>query len=165
MDEELKQNLTAAETWIRGLFILLFAFFLVIARIVTSAVVVIQFLFTVFSGQTNKNLKNFGGSLSRYIYQCLLFITYNSNDKPFPFDEWPEPVVLKEVDEAAEIESAEKPKAAPKKKASAKKKSTAKKAAKAKAEPNSEGKAEADAGTTVDSSGASTDETDTKPEN
>ncbi|HEC19529.1 MAG TPA: DUF4389 domain-containing protein [Gammaproteobacteria bacterium] len=89
MDDELKENLTAGETWVRGLFILLFAFLLVVARMVVAAVVVIQFLFTVFSGQTNDNLRYFGASLSRYIYQVLLFITYNCDEKPFPFAPWP----------------------------------------------------------------------------
>ncbi|MBL1274569.1 MAG: DUF4389 domain-containing protein [Ectothiorhodospiraceae bacterium] len=90
MDDELKQNVTAAETWIRGLFILLFAFLLVIARMVTAAVVVIQFLFTVFSGQTNENLRDFGASLAQFIFQALMYVTYNSDDKPFPFRAWPE---------------------------------------------------------------------------
>lgn len=89
MDDDLKQNLTASETWIRGLFILLFAFLLVVARVVTGAVVVIQFLFTVFSGQTNDNLRYFGASLATYVYQALLFVTYNSDEKPFPFSPWP----------------------------------------------------------------------------
>jgi hypothetical protein len=89
MDEDLKQNLTASETWLRGLFILLFAFLLVVARIVTGAVVVIQFLFTVFTGQTNENLRDFGASLASYVYQALLFVTYNSDTKPFPFAPWP----------------------------------------------------------------------------
>jgi hypothetical protein len=89
MDEELKQNLTAAETWIRGLFILLFVFLLVVARVVTGAVVVIQFLFTVFSGRTNENLRSFGASLAQFIFQTLLFLTYNSDTKPFPFSPWP----------------------------------------------------------------------------
>jgi hypothetical protein len=40
MDDDLKQNLTAGETWIRGLFILMFVFMLVVARLVTGAVVV-----------------------------------------------------------------------------------------------------------------------------
>lgn len=90
MDEELKQNLTAAETWLRGLFILLFAFLLVVARIVTGAVVVIQFLFTVFTGRTNENLQYFGASLATFIFQTLMYLTYNSDDKPFPFSAWPE---------------------------------------------------------------------------
>lgn len=91
MDDDLKQHLTAAETWTRGLFILLFVFLLVIARVVTGAVVVIQFLFTVFSGQSNENLRYFGASLATFIYQTLLFVTYNSDNKPFPFAPWPEP--------------------------------------------------------------------------
>ena len=89
MDEELKQNLTAAETWIRGLFILLFVFLLVVARVVTGAVVVIQFLFTVFTGRTNENLRSFGAGLAQFIFQTLLFLTYNSDTKPFPFSPWP----------------------------------------------------------------------------
>ena len=94
MDEDLKHNLTAKQTWIRGVFILLFAFFLVIARVVTGAVVVIQFLFTVFTGKSNGNLRKLGASLSRYVYQCLLFLTYNSDTKPFPFEDWPESDIL-----------------------------------------------------------------------
>lgn len=91
MDDELKQNLTAAETWLRGLFILLFAFLLVVARVVTGAVVVIQFLFTVFTGRTNENLQYFGAGLAQFIFQTLLYVTYNSENKPFPFSPWPEP--------------------------------------------------------------------------
>ena len=90
MDDDLKENLTASETWIRGFFILLFVFLLVIARVVTGAVVVIQFLFTVFSGQTNENLQRFGASLSVFIYQAVRFLTYNSETKPFPFTPWPQ---------------------------------------------------------------------------
>lgn len=185
MDDDLKQNLTAGETWIRGLFILLFAFFLVIARIVTGAVVVIQFLFTVFTGRANDNLKNFGAALSRYIYQCLLFVTYNSDDKPFPFDDWPEAKVLTEEKAAvktaspkAASETAPKaaPKATPKKKASRKKstvkKSTAKKKAVAKTEekteepstvetqPEANSTPEADTGSVAESSSG----TENKPE-
>lgn len=93
MDDDLKQNLTASETWIRGFFMLLFVFMLVVARVVTGAVVVIQFLFTVFTGQTNENLRYFGASLASFIYQSLLFVTYNSDNKPFPFSSWPTPEV------------------------------------------------------------------------
>lgn len=110
MDEELKQNLTASETWIRGLFILMFVFLLVIARVVTGAVVVIQFLFTVFSGQVNENLRYFGASLASYVYQALLFVTYNSDEKPFPFAPWPEPDMQTSADEPdAEADEAAAP--------------------------------------------------------
>ena len=135
MDDDLKQNLTAGETWVRGLFILMFVFMLVVARLVTGAVVVIQFLFTVFTGQVNDNLKTFGASLARYVYNCLLFVTYNSDDKPFPFGEWP----------AAEGSLAEIESAPVKAKPAAKPKSKAKPKAKPKAKAKSKAKTDAEA--------------------
>lgn len=165
MDEELKQNLTAGETWKRGLFILMFAFFLFIARIVTAAIVVIQFLFTVFTGQTNVNLRNFGVALSRYIYQCLLFLTYNSDVKPFPFEDWPESKVLAEKGEEKAASGAINTPATPKKKARAKTKpktkpkTTAKKTAKTRTEPKAESES-----TPESESGSTSGESDTKPE-
>lgn len=89
MDDELRQNMTASETWLRGLFMLLFVFLLMVARVVTGAVLVIQFLFTVFTGHCNDNLREFGANLAMYVYQALLFVTYNSESKPFPFSPWP----------------------------------------------------------------------------
>ena len=136
MDDDLKQNLTAAETWIRGLYILMFVFLLVVARLVTGAVVVIQFLFTVFTGQTNGNLKSFGASLARYVYNCLLFVTYNSDDKPFPFSEWPA------TEGSIKVVEAEPVKAEPTK-TNATKDVAAKPKAKAKAKPKAKPKAKA----------------------
>lgn len=108
MDPELKENLTAQETWIRGLFLLLFAFILGVAKVVTGAVVVLQFLFTVFSGAVNPNLQQFGASLSRFTYQVMLYLTYNSDEKPFPFKEWPsEPLVELEKPAAPSAEEKE----------------------------------------------------------
>ena len=147
MDDDLKQNLTAAETWIRGLFILLFAFMLIIARIVTGAVVVIQFLFTVFTGKTNGNLKDFGASLARYVYNCLLFVTYNSDEKPFPFGEWPTAEV-----ETAAVKAEAKPKTEVKPKAKPKAKSSPKPKAKAEAESKTEAEPEATVDTVSDTS-------------
>lgn len=89
MDPQLKEHLTATDTWIRGLFLLLFAIILSVAKVVTGAVVVLQFFFTVFNGETNANLKQFGAGLSRFTYQVMLYLTYNSDDKPFPFQPWP----------------------------------------------------------------------------
>ncbi len=91
MDDELKEHLTAAETWTRGLFMLLIAFLMEVAKVVTGAVVVLQFLFAVFSGEVNANLRQFGASLAHYIFQCVRFLTYNSDEKPFPFQAWPTP--------------------------------------------------------------------------
>jgi hypothetical protein len=89
MNQELTQRLKAREVWIRGLYMLLFAFIYGVADVVVAAVVIIQFAFRLLAGETNPRLLGFGRSLSRYLYQVLLFLTFASEEKPFPFDIWP----------------------------------------------------------------------------
>lgn len=74
--------------WFRGLFMLLFIFLMGVAKFVTLVVVVLQFLAVLFSGETNANLLQFGKSLSVYQYQIALYLTYNSDIRPFPFADW-----------------------------------------------------------------------------
>ncbi len=88
-NEELKGNLTSSKHWLRLLFMILFAVVLYVAAIVMSFLVALQFLFSLITGKDNRNLREFGQSLARYIYQTLRFLTYNSEQKPFPFDDWP----------------------------------------------------------------------------
>ena len=90
MNPELKQRLTAGDTWMRGLFIVIFAVIYSITDILLTAVVVFQFLATLFTGETNARLRAFGLSLAAYIYQIIAFMTFNSDEKPFPFNPWPE---------------------------------------------------------------------------
>ena len=86
-DKECYKN---KSVWVRGLYMLLFIFLLNIAKFVTMAVVFLQFLVVLFTGQANENLLTFGKSLSVYQYQILRFITYNSENQPFPIGEWPQ---------------------------------------------------------------------------
>ena len=89
MDTELKDNLRKRQTWLRGLYMLLFIVIFHVAEFVVGAVVLLQFLFTLFTGMTNTRLLQFGQSLSRYVYGILRFLTFNSEDLPFPFTDWP----------------------------------------------------------------------------
>jgi len=90
MDEELKANLSKKSTWTRGLYMLLFAVFYSVAEVVIGAVVIFQFLFALFTGKTNARLVILGRSLSIYVYEVLLYLTFNSEDKPYPFGDWPQ---------------------------------------------------------------------------
>ena len=75
--------------WIRGLFMLLFIVIYGVAELVVAAVTVIQFGWVAFSGDSNPRLGRFGASLSRFVYQTLQYWMFNSDEKPFPFTEWP----------------------------------------------------------------------------
>jgi len=75
--------------WKRGLYMLLFAFLIGVAKFITFSVVVLQFFLILVNGAPNDQLLAFGKSLSVYTYQIMLFLTFNSEVQPYPFSEWP----------------------------------------------------------------------------
>ena len=89
MDEELKENLKSKTTWTRVLYMLLFALLDTVAETVLVAVVLIQILITIFTGSPHDRLLAFGAALSKYVYLVLMYLTYNSEEKPYPFSDWP----------------------------------------------------------------------------
>ncbi|WOX06325.1 DUF4389 domain-containing protein [Microbulbifer pacificus] len=102
-NEELKKNLTSTNQWLRLIYMVLFAVLLEVAGFVMLAVVIAQFLFAIFTGGANDNLRRLGDQISTYIYQSLQFLIYNTEEKPFPFSEWPE----SEEEDLSTYESAE----------------------------------------------------------
>ena len=90
-DKTLREHFTSGETWTRGLFMVLFAILYNIAEIVVGAVAVFQFVATLLTGRRNARLLRLGEDLSTYIYHCLRFLTYASDDRPYPFSSWPSP--------------------------------------------------------------------------
>ncbi|MES2676335.1 MAG: DUF4389 domain-containing protein [Pseudomonadota bacterium] len=96
MNEQLTSNLKSSKHWLRLVFMLIFAALLQLASIVMWVLVIAQFLFSLFTGEDNVKLRKFGESLSAYIFHTLKFLSYNSEEKPFPFSDWPvtrDPVV------------------------------------------------------------------------
>lgn len=112
MDKQLKSNISSSASWIRLLFMIFFAVCLQIASLVMGAVVVIQFLFVLIGGERNEQLRRFGACLSEYFFSALTYLTYNSEQKPFPFAEWPsaqqDDDVRSDVDAQADEVSTEK---------------------------------------------------------
>ena len=88
-NEQIKSNLTSGKHWLRLVFMLIFAAILQVASIVMWLLVIAQFVFSLVTGEDNKNLRTFGHGLSCYIFETLKFLTYASEDKPFPFADWP----------------------------------------------------------------------------
>lgn len=74
----------------RGLFMLLYVFLMGVAKFVILVLVALQFLTVLLTDKRNENLLQLGKTLSSYQYQILLFLTYNSEFKPFPIGEWPD---------------------------------------------------------------------------
>jgi hypothetical protein len=101
MSNDVKENLKSQSTWVRGLYILIYAVFYTIAEIVLFAVIAFQFLLKLFTADTNERLGKLGQGLSTYIYQILQYMNFNSDYQPYPFGAWPkgEPKAAKLVDQ------------------------------------------------------------------
>ena len=82
MKEEIKRRLEKDETWKRGLYMLFFIFI--------YGIMLFQFFTIILTGYMNEQLLKFGQNLSTYLYQITLFLTYISEQRPFPFSTWPD---------------------------------------------------------------------------
>jgi len=87
----------SAQIWaqtVRGLYVLLFWFILRISEFVVAGVAIVTFGFKIATNKAQPKVLAFGDSLSTYIYQVVSFMTYKSETKPFPFQEWPKPEII-----------------------------------------------------------------------
>ncbi|MCG2635262.1 MAG: DUF4389 domain-containing protein [Gammaproteobacteria bacterium] len=87
--QELKVHFVSGSAWLRIIFMLLFAIIGSVVRGVVLAVLVLQALFVLFGGRPNPRLLLFGKQLANYAYYIWLYLTYNQEQKPFPFGDWP----------------------------------------------------------------------------
>ena len=74
--------------WARMLFAILFACLFYFAQILLGAVVVVQFLARLLAGRTVAALGGFGQGLATYFYAVMRFLTFGSDDMPWPFAPW-----------------------------------------------------------------------------
>ena len=80
---------TRRNIWIRALFMLLMALAYHVASTVLWLVAVIQFLIVLMNDKPNDRLVSFGRSIARYLQQLANFLTFSTEDVPFPFSDWP----------------------------------------------------------------------------
>lgn len=89
--QEVKNNLLTGSTWLRAFFMFLYAllFYKVVLTVIV-ALVLLQLGSLLIAGRLNQHLLSLGQSLSTYIYQIFAYLTYNSDEKPFPLGlPWP----------------------------------------------------------------------------
>ena len=89
MNEEIKQRLQKKEIWQRGLYILLFTVIYGFSKLVIMGIMLFQYVTWIVTGKTNGLLLGFSQGLSTYIYQITIFLSFNSDQRPFPFSAWP----------------------------------------------------------------------------
>ena len=87
---KIEKNLKSRATWLRLLFMCVFGLLAGLASLVASVVVVLGFLMVLFTGEVNQELRQLGQGLASYLFQIVRYLTFNTDDKPFPFGSaWP----------------------------------------------------------------------------
>lgn len=75
--------------WMRGLFMLIFAFLMNITGTVLAVVALVQFFWLLIKGEKHDGLAAFGRSLGKWFREVVAFQTVNTEEKPFPWAAWP----------------------------------------------------------------------------
>jgi hypothetical protein len=99
MNDNIKENLKDNSTWMRVLYMAIFVIIFNIVEILIAALVIFQVLVLLFTGEKNQRLLGFGAMLSQYAYRILQFLTFNSDEKPFPFADWESESTLLDTDD------------------------------------------------------------------
>ncbi len=86
--------------WMRVLFVALFWVVFYMSQFVVALVVVAQCAFTLIAGAPNTQLMSFGENLSRYVQEILRYVTFNTDQRPFPFTDFPKSDIVITADHA-----------------------------------------------------------------
>lgn len=74
--------------WMRGLWMLVFAFLVELAKTILAVVALIQFLWMLFTKEKNELLVDFGRDLGTWLQDVARFQTGSTEQKPFPWAKW-----------------------------------------------------------------------------
>lgn len=74
----------------RVLWMLLFALGWQVAEFTLLVVVIVQLVYRLIRGQLHSGLRQFGGSLAVFLGQAARYLTFATEEKPWPFASWPE---------------------------------------------------------------------------
>lgn len=89
MDENSSAAGKRPNIWIRAIFMLLMALAFHVCVTVLGIVVVIQFVMVLLNGTPNMRLIAFGRSMGNYLRQIVDFVSFATEEMPFPFNDWP----------------------------------------------------------------------------
>ena len=86
----LKDTMKSNSIWLRLFFMIVMAMLYSLSRVVVGAIALVQFFWVLFTQEKNLNLMTLSQSLASYAYQTSLYLTFNTEVRPFPFDaDWP----------------------------------------------------------------------------
>ena len=86
----LTENIKEPSIWVNFFLKIFYLVFLNFIVPFLGFITLLQLLFSIVSKKHNENLVSFSKKISSYIYQIINFITYSSDQRPWPFNSFPE---------------------------------------------------------------------------
>ena len=86
----LTENIKEPSIWVNFFLKVIYLVFLNFIVPFLGFITLLQLLFSIGSKKPNENLVSFSKKISSYIYQIINFITYSSDQRPWPFNSFPE---------------------------------------------------------------------------
>ena len=86
----LTENIKEPSIWVNFFLKVVYLVFLNFIVPFLGFITLLQLLFSIGSKKPNENLVFFSKKISSYIYQIINFITYSSDQRPWPFNSFPE---------------------------------------------------------------------------
>ena len=88
MNEIKKEELLKPSKWIRLVFMIVYSLIIeIIALPLILILIFLQFLFHLIAGSPNNQIKNITNWLIDFLKDSFEYLTYKTEQKPFPFDQ------------------------------------------------------------------------------
>ena len=75
--------------WLRGLMMIVMAMAFQLSATLLGLLAVVQFVLALASDAPNARLSAFGQNLGTYLRQIANFVSFTTEEVPFPFSDWP----------------------------------------------------------------------------
>ena len=76
---------------LRVLYVIIFYLIYGLTDIVLLFITLVQTVLNLFGSGPSQSLRLFGSSMGQYVDQITQYLSYASEEKPFPFSDWPAP--------------------------------------------------------------------------
>ena len=89
MEEDRAQIYVRPSPWTRLLAMIILAMAFGVGQSLMFLIAIVQFIWTLIDKEPNENLLNFSKALAKWMFQAAKFLTFVSDDRPFPWASWP----------------------------------------------------------------------------
>ncbi len=83
---------------IRLLYTIFFLIVFEILKIIIQVAVLFQYVYMFITKDYNDPIRNFSNKVSVYAYRVMRYVTLSENEKPFPFQDFPEEMEMPETE-------------------------------------------------------------------